>query len=358
MDRRGRNSRLNKVFSSARALAEACFARDLPPGILANAALWDRLKKHDAIINNIPVPQSNSAVAKQLRLAAFMALLARELHKHVFQPTYLFRHHAGVGRVLDELEDVSPAWETHLRSTLLAASEHAVDETASATRERVRAVAQKVSECVLELIPEKQREDFRARLEALCGEACEQWKFIQRLDARVEPDFEGAEDEGPSWKLFIPNHKSEGPPAKARRNSASAGQATATASTSTPTTGKNARSTPAGSQSQWVGAAAAGLADGVVVWPAFYNGSSEAVETLVPGYVLTAGQVAAGKAEEKAQRLTGPRRESREQSRSLRAMSISGNGGGGGGGQEQPGGQGQGQNGFLSRGSGGGLPGA
>ena len=299
------------MVSSARAVAEDYFGVDLPPEILGDNSLWDSVKLHRAV-KEVPLPSTNAPVSKEMRVAAFLAVLAHEMLSHIFQPTYLLKDTRDLGKVLDELNEREdgPDFDTHLRSVLLAASASAPKATSSATANRIKVVVHNVSDCIQVLIPEQRRGDFKAKLGELCTEACEQWKFIQKLGGRIEPDSEIIEQEVGSWKLLNPKPPPPPPGAssKPRPNGTS----------STPNTGKKTPIPPA-TQAQITGASS--LADAVVVLPAFYDKTSEYPETLVQGYVLTAAQIAEAKGEDKAQR--HPRRDQRDK---YRRQSTAGNG--------------------------------
>ncbi|KAK3293601.1 uncharacterized protein B0H64DRAFT_477115 [Chaetomium fimeti] len=308
------SSRLNKIFASARSLAEAYFG-DIPHQIRSNAALWDKIKEHRAVDKVIPLPLSDSPAANQMRTAAFLAVLAHEMDGHIFQPTYLLPDNAGLNIFINNLADDDSESEAHLRSVILRLTESLSDETNAGNPAvgRISTVVANVCKYVLHLIPEKSRSGFKDRLKTLCTEACEQWKFIQRLDGNIDADFDDAAEARP---LYPPNTTSpppsdpntnQHPNAKPRPNGNNTNQSS--------NNHKRSNSNPTPTTTD--------LTDAVVIWPAFYNQSTHALETLVQGYLLTAGQVAVAKAEEKAQS-TGQRRAQRQQTRSSRALSMSG----------------------------------
>jgi len=102
-------------------LAETTFSQDLEEKVLADSSCWSNLRGSEYLKHavQIPLPQSNSQAAKQMRIAAVIAVLSRSLHRHVFRPLYIFAEDADLTDVLRELECANPAQEMHARSTLL-----------------------------------------------------------------------------------------------------------------------------------------------------------------------------------------------------------------------------------------------
>ncbi|KAH6848137.1 hypothetical protein B0I37DRAFT_415814 [Chaetomium sp. MPI-CAGE-AT-0009] len=316
---------LNKIFASARSLAEASFG-DMPPQIRSNPALWENIKNHPAVRKDIPIPLSDTPAAKQMRIAAFLAVLVHQIRQHIFQPTYLLQDRTGLNKFLDDLTDSDAESEAHLRSVIVRLADSMPEETNAVIASRITTVVINVLDYVRDLIPEKSRPGFETKLRNFCAEACEQWKFIQKLDGKINVDFDADE----ARPLYPPNPANPPPsdrdagqqPNNAKSRNANGGGTTTNNNNNNHNNNKKSNlPTPPGTNP---------LADDpVVIWPAFYNQSTHALETLVQGYLLTAGQVAVAKAEEKAQQQqqqaqsTGQRRAQRQQTRSSRAMSMS-----------------------------------
>ncbi|EAQ84137.1 hypothetical protein CHGG_10541 [Chaetomium globosum CBS 148.51] len=379
LTRRDRRSKLNKIFLSARDMAETYFG-DMPPQLRSNSALWDNLKRHPAFRKDIPIPLSGTLVAKEMRMAAFLAFVAHEMRHNIFQPTYLLPD-VGLARILDNLGDKDSDREAHFRSVLVRLADLSPSNTNAVIVSHINVVMASVAEYVHDLIPEKSQPSFDVKFRNLCTEAAEQWKFIQRLDGKIEFDV-SPDVANPLYNPTSTTNSEPGPSnnsnntttntnnAKSRPNPNNKKSSNPTpATTATTTTTTTDRDTPNL------------LTDAVVIWPAFYNQSTDEQETLMPGFLLTAGQVAVAKAEEKKTQLqqqgqqatTSQRRAQRQQTRSSRAVSMSagvgsgaagvlGLGGlgleGGGGGvlaaqSAVSGGSGSGTGSFLSQASGG-----
>lgn len=260
---------------------------------------------------NIPLPLSNTPVAKQMRVAAVLSAIAHELCTHIFQPTYLLRDSAGLNRALGRLAQYDPDMESHLRSVLLAASGYALEEDGGVDVACIKAVYESVYGLLSKLVPEAKRNGFKADLRNFCNKAAKEWSFMQKLDDRIvwSLGFTLESKWQFNWKPLVFDTP---PPAvtvsKQRVNGAAPAQ-------SVP------KSSPAV------------LADGIAVWPAFYNLSSGNTETLVDGFVLHPVMVKAAEEEQKAMLASAasavshnPAKQDRERTRALRRASVNGNG--------------------------------
>lgn len=301
------------MFSLARKLAEDYFAVGLSPEITSNSVPWTKIKKHPAVIGNIPLPLSDTPTAKQMRIAAFLAILAHEMRTHIFQPIYLLRDNTGLHKIMDDLNEAEDnEREAHLRSVILRLSECYPKTADAIATAHVKATMNSVSDSVLGLIPKESQDNFKASLHSLCTESCEHWRFIQRLDGKIDPDFDV--DQARALFPYVPEstpRKSNNPLPTGRPNGANLSANSKSNSTKKPNTTADPQ-TPAET-----------LTGAVVVWPSFYNASTPALETLVQGYFLTGSQVAVATSEEKAEPQTGPRRTQRMESRTSKAKAIS-----------------------------------
>lgn len=157
---------------------------NLPDASLANAALWDQLKKHDIVHQaRIPLPLSNSLAAKQMRSVAVLAVLHAELKKHVYQPTYLFEDSHANDELTTLLTNMEPAKAAHLRSVILGA----IDDGVWKQKVKVKVAAMKASvdTCIGPLLPESERSRFRDDLDRFFRKACHHWHYIQKLEDMV-----------------------------------------------------------------------------------------------------------------------------------------------------------------------------
>ncbi|SPQ27151.1 7534a6df-f22f-40ae-8475-15f5105bb5e2 [Thermothielavioides terrestris] len=295
---------LQAVSSAACKLAGDFFGVNLPKDILDNRAVWSRIITHNSNSAKIPLPLSNSHCGKQMRAALLISVLGYELHKHIFQPTYLVKD-VGLNKVLRTLAENEPDLESHLRSVLLAASEKARE-----TNQRVYEVAtNSILELVSPAVPQDSREAFQAELQELCATAFEKWQVIQALEDHVVPEFGDNRLSEPRGEWIPLTFKTTFAQQRANGTASAQGQAT--------------KNTPAAAP-QAQPDTAADLLDGIAVWPAFYNLSSGDDETLAKGIILPPSLLKAAKAEEQATAST-PRSPSSQLRRDLRDQERSSN---------------------------------
>lgn len=182
----------------------------------------------------VPLPRSNTPAAKQMRIAAVLAVLTRSLARHVFRPVWWTAvdanadaADAALGSLLRKLEAASPEHERYLRGALLAAAavvhrsgEGKKDEEGSkelahhhgtaATRRRAAAVVREVTFVVQHLLSALQYGAFREGLEACVALACEQWARIQNAAMKIEPYFGPPFDDFDWQVLMLPEGLEDG----------------------------------------------------------------------------------------------------------------------------------------------------
>ncbi|PIG84487.1 hypothetical protein AARAC_009919 [Aspergillus arachidicola] len=141
-----------------------------------------------AVQHRVPLPLSNSTAAKQMRLAVILAILARELDKHIFQPIYIILRDTQIREALTTLAASDSEKEPFCRSILLSIDPEAQNK---ALRSRVQVVIRNVlSSHLQEILPETHLTGLRQSLEKVVQKAAEVWQPIGRAKRRYEPDFE------------------------------------------------------------------------------------------------------------------------------------------------------------------------
>lgn len=200
---------LDTIWVSILDLAERHFSADLDDAVLRDASCWANLRGSEYLKHavRVPLPQSNSAAAKQMRIAAVLAVLSRALAKYVFRPSYLVDNDGELAKALRDLEAVSPAQELHARATLLAALP---DRTRRSAARRVKAVVREVGYLVQHLLSALQFEAFSTALEESCALACRQWARIQGATMKVEPYFGPPYDDFDWQVLLLPERFAPG----------------------------------------------------------------------------------------------------------------------------------------------------
>ncbi|KAI9376638.1 hypothetical protein BJX61DRAFT_256802 [Aspergillus egyptiacus] len=179
---------------------------DLSEAVLQNHSIWDGFKRKSnlAVEHHVPLPHSNSPAAKQMRLAIFLAILAREVDKHIFQPTYIIPEDAGIRDTLARLAASDNEKESFCRSILLSIDP---DTEKAILQSRIQAVVRNVSSYLYDMLPEDQFNKLRASVWKIAERAADVWNPIQRSLERYEPDFEPLKWGDDKWS---PLHFPEG----------------------------------------------------------------------------------------------------------------------------------------------------
>ncbi|KAL2819542.1 hypothetical protein BDW59DRAFT_181634 [Aspergillus cavernicola] len=184
--------------------------KDLSERILQDRSVWDSFKRQSnlAVEHHVPLPHSNSPAAKQMRLAIFLAILAREVDKQIFQPTYIVPEDAGIREVLAKLAASDNEKESFCRSILLSINPDAQN---TALQSKIQAVIRNVSSCLYGMLPDDQFDQLRASVGKIVERAVDVWHPIQRSLQRYEPDFEPLKWGDDQWSsLEFPEGSSAG----------------------------------------------------------------------------------------------------------------------------------------------------
>lgn len=153
-----------------------------------------------AVRHQVPLPPSNSEEAKQMRLAVILAILAREIDKHIFQPTYILSEDSWIREVLANLALKNAKKESFCRSLLLSIEPESQTKLLEG---RIQAVVRNVAVYFLGLLSDAQYQEFHRSLEKVTRRAADIWIKIQRAQAKYEPDFEPRLYGDHEWTPFL-----------------------------------------------------------------------------------------------------------------------------------------------------------
>ncbi|AEO62039.1 hypothetical protein MYCTH_2131220 [Thermothelomyces thermophilus ATCC 42464] len=261
---------LETIRTEAIKLALTYFGMELQLG--TDDDLW---KKAKAQSTGMPKPRSSPDLARRMRVALMLSVVARELCQHVFQPAYLSEQVRGIDSFLRDLAKRDPEQESHLRSVLLKTENPAKTRIGSMNRwvdQLVHDSFDGISKVASTAIPNDKVGEFEADLLRLCETAYEKWRFIQTLKNHIRPDFaigfslEQEEDKWSPLPSTVPSPL-QSPKAKQQRANGTA-SAQATPKKSQPSAGNPAE------------------LSSIVVWPAFVNASRPEEGALSKGLVL------------------------------------------------------------------------
>ncbi|KAK8058847.1 hypothetical protein PG994_009295 [Apiospora phragmitis] len=279
------------MFTAAYTWALELFAGDLDPAAFSAALSndkWAPLRTHPRVSRMIPLPLSNSAEAKRMRVAALVGILGWVCAQHIFQPTYLLQCNELCG-VLASLADDDHGRETYLRS-------------------RIQQAVFDILACVAPLLPKARQEEVKSSLEAVCKHICGQWMRLQLLEEKIEPSFDAYDNN--DWRLIeLPDFGGSSAAAPQPHDSTEGGG-----------------SSSSGESTGTCAVAEEGISDiediAAVLWPSFLSSRDGESELLTEGVVIAKGQTRAAYHEEKAGLLLGFHRAARQIARKDRTKSF------------------------------------
>lgn len=312
---------MDSIRNSAVKLAETYFCDDLP----LNGVNWTTIKSHPALSRTdriFPLPVSNSATAKHMRIATFLAILGYELRNAIFQPIYLLHKSSELNEFLDHLAEENEEVEAHLRSVLFRTLAEYRNITDSISTECTDSVVRSVASCFESLVLEAKRQPFVSELKTYCAKACKEWEYIQRLERRVEFETDPEDDDLNNKKFWLPlSAKSscslETSPSKSHANGSN--------KTALKGIHKGAASSGTSSPPLHSPVEATYFLDVFVVWPAVTTEQVRDTAILSSGYFVSAREITAAMMEQRELSATKDQhRVARGGRRKSRAMSVAG----------------------------------
>ncbi|TLS22082.1 uncharacterized protein PpBr36_09548 [Pyricularia pennisetigena] len=185
---------LGSLFNDAYALFNEFLEVDLDKNCLEDSKSWERTRGHVAIHYAFPLPASNVAPAKKMRVVAGLTIYSRTLTTHVFRSNHLFLN-LDVEEVLETLHTKDALQGALVRAVLLKVLPDLQRKNQEAC---VKSVVNEVYEVVAGLMPPDLHVKFRARLGQLTTALCGNWEAVQALHERIQPCF--ALESEDDWK--------------------------------------------------------------------------------------------------------------------------------------------------------------
>lgn len=295
---------MNGLYERAYKLASTYCGDNLDQNLLFSAASWEELRLCKPI-TRLPMPVSNSPMARTMRIAAALTIISNILCEQVFRSDYILKASNELSDILDDLLDQDPTREQHIRAELVALCPE--KQKANGLARIESAVVDIFTSCRVLVLEDKQPE-FRTALESLCRHAASQWFHLQRLRQRLEYSFKpGAEDQWRMLPLLVDP---------------------STALTAQSSTIQDAKAqNKDASRKRGVPARVNASKIQFVVWPGFLLIDKDEYDVVCEGVGLCQSQVEAAVKEERSAPTPGPHRMSRWDSRKRRSDSIVVNGG-------------------------------
>jgi hypothetical protein len=134
-----------------------------------------------------------------MRIAAILAILARCINQHIFQPTYILDEEDEIRPLLVRLAAVKSGKESFCRALLLSIFPEEQTENAMKAVERV---VKEVTSYVRDLLSVAQYENFRLGLKEVAQQACDAWRSMQYAKEKFELFFDLTYYEDLPWQAL------------------------------------------------------------------------------------------------------------------------------------------------------------
>jgi hypothetical protein len=147
----------------------------------------------------VPLPSSDSKAAQGMQLVVILAILSREIDKHVFQPNYLDSDDNQLRSILSQLAKTDGEKEAFCRAMLLS-----IAETAQQTSVKSRAslISRDITHCLFGSLSDEQQTNVRQTISTIVNKAIEAWMPFQHSHSKYEPDFEPECWDDACWQPF------------------------------------------------------------------------------------------------------------------------------------------------------------
>ncbi|KAH8704351.1 hypothetical protein GQ44DRAFT_778190 [Phaeosphaeriaceae sp. PMI808] len=190
---------LENLWRSATLVVGKFLRQDLPNDMLQN----DWGGPHDATILKlqIPLPQSNSEVAKEMRIATALGIFARLVNKYIFQPTYILEDGDELRGLLRRQAAVDDKKESFARGMFLSMFPEEQESESAAETRRQWVIGGLIGN-VVHFLASDAVGMFREELENVLVQAQKTWRTIQYSKQRLEPSFRYTPDTNFGWQTF------------------------------------------------------------------------------------------------------------------------------------------------------------
>ncbi|KAH7084168.1 hypothetical protein FB567DRAFT_528513 [Paraphoma chrysanthemicola] len=192
--------RIDAIWKSAINFVVDFAGGELPDHTLQSD--WTKIRDNEVFQHRIPLPQSNSEVAREMRVAIILGILATLINNVIFQPTYLVSHEDhGLRENLCHQAFINAEQEQAGRSALLAMLPEEQEEN---EKEGIDYVATELLDGmnVQVLLSPENVLIVRQALEQLLLRFQQEWKIIQRGREKLEVSFQHSFSADYPWHVL------------------------------------------------------------------------------------------------------------------------------------------------------------
>jgi len=163
-----------------------CSSRVATDFQIQNQVIWNGLKRSRYDELALPIPQSNTNAAKQMRCVAIMANIARAIDTYILQPTDFLPSNGGLRGLLARQAQDESRQEAALRAMFQALLLTQQDTT---TTSRIAEACNNVMHDVGGLLPREVVATFKGELIDIVENTRDIWRQVRRSRDAVEPSF-------------------------------------------------------------------------------------------------------------------------------------------------------------------------
>ncbi|KAJ6018276.1 hypothetical protein N7451_001655 [Penicillium sp. IBT 35674x] len=162
---------------------------------------WEAFRKESALMTPLPVPlpASNSKAAQGMRLVIILAILSREIDKHIFQPNYLDSDDHQLRGILSQLAKTDGEKEAFCRAMLLSIDPGAQQKS---VKSRTSQISRNITHRLFGSLSDDKQNEVRQTISKIVKMAIEAWMPFQHSESKYEPDFEPEVWDDPGWQPF------------------------------------------------------------------------------------------------------------------------------------------------------------
>ena len=159
------------------------------------------MRDNSTFKHQIPLPHSNSNVAKDMRVATILGVLARLIDNYIFQPAYQLEFDSGFRQLSLRQAAVDPKKERYTRGIILSMFS---GEQESRGKERIDWVMDDLfrEAGVRAFLANDAVVPFEVELENFLMQAQGTWRSVQYSEERLEPSFHYSHDTDLDWDNF------------------------------------------------------------------------------------------------------------------------------------------------------------
>ncbi|KFA56156.1 hypothetical protein S40293_10356 [Stachybotrys chartarum IBT 40293] len=177
-------SSLEAITNAALQFTKAFLFQELDPRVFHE---WDSVRRDLAKERlSIPLPASNSLVAKQMRMVVGLVVLGKALKEHIFEPLYLDPSTTELISFLQSLRQKNYDHEVYVRSVFLK-SHPALQKKSG--EDRAANARQEVMSVLGMLVPKEKLQDCQAEVGRIFEDALQKWLPLQRIKEQIVADF-------------------------------------------------------------------------------------------------------------------------------------------------------------------------